>query len=90
MDEKDLRKQLEELHAEIEKTGTVDDEGREMLRHLKADIQTLLERSEGESLEPHPSFVQTMLDSIEHFEVTHPTLTNVLNQVMSTLSNAGI
>jgi hypothetical protein len=90
MDDQDLRKQLEQLHMEIEKTSALDEEGRQMLLHLQADIRNLLERSEGGPIQPHPTVVQGMVNSVEYFEATHPTLTNVLNQVLATLSNAGI
>jgi hypothetical protein len=90
MDDQDLRKQLTQLHKEIEETGAVDEEGRQMLLHLQTDIRTLLERSGSGPIQAHPTLVQSMVDSVEHFEVTHPNLTNVLNQVLATLSNAGI
>ena len=90
MDDQDLRKQLERLHKEIEETSAVDEEGRQMLLHLQADIRTLLERSGSGPIQAHPSLVQNMVASVEYFEVSHPNLTNVLNQVLATLSNAGL
>jgi hypothetical protein len=31
-----------------------------------------------------------MNDAIDHFEITHPTLTSMISQMLNILSNAGI
>ncbi len=46
MDNKIDRELLQQLHDEINKTQTVDDKGKELLRDLDGDIRELLERSE--------------------------------------------
>lgn len=38
----------------------------------------------------YDELVDSLKDSITHFEVSHPTLTGVLNELMMTLSNMGI
>ena len=90
MNDPELRKLLEQLHAEIEQTHTVDDHAQELLRHLNADIRELLDRSEHAPLRPRPSTVRRMEESISHLEVTHPTLTGMLSKLLATLSNSGI
>ncbi len=90
MDDGDLRKLLEQLHGEIEHTETVDEKGRELLRHLGADIRELLDRSENEQVRPDASLVGRLEKTIDHFEVTHPTLSIIMSKVLETLSNAGI
>jgi hypothetical protein len=90
MDEHELRTLLEQLHNEIEKTKSVDEQGRELLRHLDTDIRGLLARSEGERIQPRSSVIQRLEDSIDHFEVTHPVLTTMLSRMLDILSNAGI
>jgi hypothetical protein len=47
----------------------------------------LLGRSRTESDE---SMLQRLQDSVDHFEVTHPTLTAMLSRMLDILSNAGI
>jgi len=47
MDDQELRKLIEQLHAEIKNTHTVDKKGQELLTHLESDIQELLDRTEG-------------------------------------------
>jgi hypothetical protein len=90
MNDPDLRKLLEQLHHEIEQTKTVDARGRELLSDLGTDIRELLERSENSPLQPRPTTIRRMEDSISYLEVTHPTLTTLLSKLLATLSNAGI
>ena len=90
MDENELRKLLEQLHQEIEEANTVDDKGRELLQELQGDIRDLLERSKQANVQPAPIMSQRLEDSISHLELTHPTLTATLSQLLAVLSNAGI
>ncbi|HLO15725.1 MAG TPA: DUF4404 family protein [Anaerolineales bacterium] len=87
--DQNLRELLERLHQELERTASVDKKGNEMLRHIDADIQTLLRRS-GAKVEKDEPVLERLQDAIDHFETTHPTLTMVLSEMMNILSNAGI
>lgn len=80
---------LEQLHTELDSTEAVDEKGRELLRDLNADIQELLKRSEGEGADDD-SLLERWQEYIDHFEVTHPTLTATLSHLMTALNNAGI
>ncbi|HLO30421.1 MAG TPA: DUF4404 family protein [Anaerolineales bacterium] len=88
-EQNNLRQLLEQLHAELEKTQSVDKTGDELLRHLDADIRNLLERS-GAKLETDEPIIERLQDTIDHFEATHPRLTTVLSDMMNILNNAGI
>jgi Domain of unknown function (DUF4404) len=90
MDDQDLRKLLKKLHNEIEQTKTVDEKGKKLLQELGKDIQQLLGRSEQASIRPEPSTTESLQTAIDHFEVTHPTLTTALSDLLTALSNAGI
>lgn len=89
MNDDELRQLLEELHQRIESTDTVDEQGREMLNHLSMDIRNLLERT-GEPRRDTSKEINSLEESIRHFEVTHPTLTATLSQMLNILNNAGI
>lgn len=89
MDDRDLRPLLEQLHAEIEHTDTIDQKGLELLRDLEGDIRKLLERTDRKTVQPAPSTVRRVEESIDYLEVTHPTLTSVLSQLLATLTNTG-
>jgi len=88
MDNNELRTMLEQLHGEIEHTDSIDEKGRELLRELGEDIRELLNRTSGEK--PQPTMIKRMEDSISYLEVTHPTLTSTISNLLDTLSNAGI
>ena len=90
MEDPKLREQLEQLQAEIRQTKSVDEEGKSLLRNLDADIHDLLSRSGEETGGVQTSFVQRLQESLKHFEVSHPTLTTLISDLLDTLSNAGI
>jgi hypothetical protein len=77
MEDNELRKLLQELHDEIEHIDSVDEKGRQLL-------------SEDEAVAPHPTLTQGIENSVDYFEVTHPTLTAALSKLLAILSNAGI
>lgn len=89
MNDQNLREQLERLQSEIEKTEITDEAGRERIRHLQADIRTLLERSD-DQMDTDESMLERFEESVEHFQETHPELTMTISQMMTILSNAGI
>jgi polyhydroxyalkanoate synthesis regulator phasin len=79
MNDDELRQLLEELHQKIEATD------------LSTDISNLLERTGHEQPTPETtSEVNRLEESIRYFEVTHPTLTATLSQMLNILNNAGI
>ncbi len=90
MDDQELRSLLEQVHAEIERSDTVDEKERELLTHLAADIRELLARSEGEENLSEPSVVKRLEEAVDQYEITHPDLTMLLSKLLETLSNAGI
>ena len=90
MSDENLRKLLEQLHDELERAESMDEKGDELLRHLNADIQNLLKRSEKGKAQSDEPVLERLQDAIDHFEVTHPTLTTMLSEMMTILSNAGI
>lgn len=77
---------LQQLHDELEKAESLDDEGREMLIHLNADIQKFIDPAE----EDDDTIFERIQDAVDHFEVEHPVITAALSQILNTLSNAGI
>ena len=90
MSDENLRKMLEQLHDELERTESVDETGDELLRHLNEDIRSLLQRSGRAEVQADDSVLERWQNAVDHFEVTHPTLTTLLSEMMTILSNAGI
>ena len=90
MADEELRRRLEELHDQIEHTEQVDERGRLLLRDVDGHIKELLARSEHAEVRPKPGLTRGLEAAIRHFEVTHPTLTEALSDLLTALSNAGI
>jgi hypothetical protein len=90
MENKQLDQLLEALHQELQKTTTLDDKGRDLLRDLDADIRALLGHSGPVPEEMQEPVMNRLQESLEHFEMTHPALTALLSDLMTSLSNVGI
>jgi hypothetical protein len=90
MDDQELRKLIKQLHAEIQNTKTVDEKGQELLLQLESEIQVLLDRPDVTVAPVHPSTLQRLEEGLDHFEATHPELTNLLSELLEILSNVGI
>ena len=88
MTEKRLTELLEQLHQELDQVEAVDEKGRELLQALNADIESLLERTEGRR--SNGTLLKRLQDTINHFEDSHPALTTALAQMLNSLNNAGI
>ncbi len=88
MSTSELHEPLERLRTEIKKLGEDDEAIKQRMKGLVADLERKLESS-GEDSE-HESLVESLRENVERFEVEHPRLTAVLNQVMVSLSNMGI
>ena len=84
MDNQELTKLLEQLHAELDSMENVDEGSRKLLNDLENDINELLERSDKSSL------LERINNSIDEFETTYPSLVNMLSEISRILSNAGI
>ena len=85
----DLRRRLEDLHAELSRTREVDAEARRALEAVLEEIRALLAKSGGGRHEPG-SLTERLRDAGRHFEESHPTLTATLGRVIDALAALGI
>jgi hypothetical protein len=90
MDAPELRKLVEKLQTEIRQTKTADEKDQEMLVRLDAEIHEFLNRTGGNKAELNPDTIRRLEDAMHRFEATHPSLTNLITQLLEDLSNAGI
>jgi predicted transcriptional regulator len=88
MTEQKLNDALGELRKEIERLEIDNRATKERLATLVENIEQRIESSGGG--EEHHDLVEEMKDAITHFEVEHPRITGIINDIMMTLSNAGI
>ena len=85
-----LRKSLENLHNELKKAESLDEESREMLRILTSEIQEILDRSELTKSKKHQRILANLQQSAQKFELTHPELAGAINIVINGLTSLGI
>ena len=85
-----LRERLERLDADLKRTESVDEAGRSILHELQLDVQNLLARSGDVPSPQNHAIAARLRDGIQHFEVTHPTLVALMEQVVNALSAIGI
>jgi hypothetical protein len=87
MSQEKLSASIESLRAEIENLK-VDDAA------AKSRLDALIEELEKQLSEPEHGGTATLnasvTEMIEHFEVEHPRITGILNDLMVTLSGMGI
>ena len=84
MNDHELEELLGKLHAELESMESVDEKDMQLLRGIEKDISELMQRADRDSVS------QRLREAIEQFEVSHPTLTDMLSKISTILSNAGI
>jgi hypothetical protein len=83
----DLKRRLEELHAELARTRDLDAPSRELLEETRREIESALARSS----DPDTRTLRERLEAaIEHFETSHPVLTATMGRVIDQLANMGI
>lgn len=87
-DAKHLEQSLNDLRAQIRGLDIDDEPTRLRLARLLADIeQTLGDPADAHA---HRNLGERLRASIVHFEVTHPRIAVLMNELMTQLSNMGI
>lgn len=88
MNMNELRRSLAQLHAEIARVK--DRSGQEFteLNELLSQLERQLTAAEHE-LDP-PTLSDQVREQVGRFEVEHPRITGILNDILVTLSNLGI
>jgi len=86
----ELREALEKLQQELKQTENLDDEARQRLQHLMADMHSILEQEEPSVAEYFQSFGDQLADGVQRYEISHPALTAAMQRLLEILSSAGI
>lgn len=90
MEQNPLRDDLLRLHKELSKINSLDAESQELLVHLKNDIQKVLEHRGENMAAPHGDLLKGLTESSRYFELSHPHLLAIVNNIIATLNNLGI
>jgi hypothetical protein len=84
-----LNKHLRDLHEELKTAAPDSTEARKKVEHLTAQISSQLSQSGDLQAADHHALLESLRDAIEHFEGTHPDLTNRISTLINLLSNSG-
>ena len=90
MNKDELNESLSGIQAELKKIDRVDDASRELLAKLDDDIHRILGATGDVPLEHHRTLRESLEKSVDRFEVSHPTLTLLMNRLIKALSDMGI
>jgi hypothetical protein len=90
MDDKEFRQHIERLQIEIQNTQTLNEKDQELLIQLDSEIHEILSNKQVSAAHIHPNTIERLEDGLGRFETTHPTLTNLISELLEVLSNAGI
>jgi len=82
-----LNETLESLRSEIENLRTNDNASKVKLEKIVDDLEQKIQNPDDID---HNRLISDVKDSVTHFEVSHPTVTAILNDIMMALSNMGI
>jgi signal transduction histidine kinase len=85
-----LRDSLEKLHKELKDAKQLDEESQKELRQMIEDIQLVLDKNEKVVVKEHHNLLESLKESSQKFELTHPELAGAINIVINSLSNLGI
>ena len=85
MPQETLKQQLQQLHTELQQHPQLDNESQQLLKTIAADIAD--QSGRGESNEDLSEQVQ---QQAIRFEQEHPTLSEILRQIVDTLGRIGV
>jgi chromosome segregation ATPase len=85
MNSERLRRILEQLHAELASTDTVDSELRKRLQELRSEVSEAMKREH-----PPASLRDRLEDGVAQFEASHPTVARRMAEVIDTLALYGL
>ena len=90
MEQQQLRDKLNELHAELAKTETLDSNTRAVLEDLSKDIQELLDLPGEKDDHRYGSLMDRLRASLVQYESSHPRLTGAMERAIDALVQMGV
>ncbi|UTW47858.1 DUF4404 family protein [Bacterioplanoides sp. SCSIO 12839] len=85
MPQETLKQQLKQLHSMLQQHPDLDDESRQLLQSIAADIA-----NQPHDVQPEPGLNNQVQQQAIRFEQDHPALSEVLKQILDTLSRIGV
>lgn len=91
MDKAPLKENLVKLQDELKTVKPADAPSQEAINKLGGNIHTFLHFSEKDGPPAlHFSLKESLEDSLEYFESTHPVITDLISRLIQALSDMGI
>ncbi|MCX6559390.1 MAG: DUF4404 family protein [Candidatus Aminicenantes bacterium] len=90
MDNDSLNETLVKLRDELRYAPVVDDSARDSLQRLDGDIHRILQSTGDVPPAHHVRLRESLQDSVQYFEASHPTITALMNQLLKALGDMGI
>jgi hypothetical protein len=90
MEQENLNESLAKLQGELKYVMQIDDASRDNLKKLDEDIHRILENSGEVPAEHHRSLRESLEDSAQYLEASHPTVTALVGRLIKALSDMGI
>ncbi len=90
MDKEQVHDKLHELHEELHKVESVDEEDKILLQEIQTDIRELLELQKANQTGQYGGVVKKLRQGVKRFEANHPDLTSVMGQLADMLARMGI
>jgi Domain of unknown function (DUF4404) len=90
MDRQQLLDRLQELHAELHASSTIDAHKREHLRELAKDIEAKLDSQEVVTTRSDDGLISRLEEAALQLEASHPNTTLIIGKVVDLLVKMGI
>ncbi len=90
MTNQQLRQTLEELHAELEQTESIDEDTATQLADLDQHIRVLLKRPDQELMQKHHGVSANLRSALVSFQDAYPRLTLYIERVLDAFNEMGI
>ena len=90
MGQNELNESLVKLQGELKYVMQMDAASRDSLKKLDEDIHRILENSGEVPAEHNRNLRESLEDSFEYLEASHPTVTGLVSRLIKALSDMGI
>jgi len=88
MADKKLHQLLTQVHEQLQQQDSLDDESQALLQQVLSDVKTA--SGEGNLNEIQQDLSERIEQQAVQFEQAHPTLAEILRQIMDTLGRIGV
>ena len=89
MEKEKLHKSLKDLHEEVKNVEAGDEKSKDLLDTLATSIQRVIDNPEETTAEHQANLLENLKESVRYFEVSHPALTAIMNNIINTLKGIG-